>query len=778
MKNTFFLLAFLCLGFTFPKTKVRIFMIGDSTMANKQAYDFPETGWGQVFNEVFTDAVVIHNHALNGRSTKSFRTEGHWKKVIDQVQKGDYVFIQFGHNDQKVADTSKYAPSQTLYRTNLQLYIDETVAKGGIPVLFTPVVRRKFDDHGVFVDQHGDYPTVVKEVARKNGIGCIDLHGLSLKLLEKLGSEASKDLFMNFPGGVFPKFVENKEDNTHFSPFGARLMANLVAEDFVTQALPLRNWLKKSVYPNTFVYQLPQINVPHFKKDTFSVVKYGAKANGLHLNTTAINMAIDMAHENGGGTVLVPAGLWLSGPIVLKSHVNLHLASGAVLQFSNRREDYPVIETTWEGNAAFRCQAPISGVGLVNVGLTGLGSIDGAGQVWKHVKKAKLTDTQWKTLLASGGVLNDKKDTWYPSEASKYGNENMAWTNKKVAGKTLADYEKIRDFLRPNMVSLTQCRNVLMDGPTFVNSPAWTLHPLLCSHITIRNVHVKNPWFGQNNDALDLESCNNGQVENCTFDTGDDAICLKSGKDEEGRLRAKPTENIIIRNNTVFHGHGGVVIGSEMSGGVRQIYVNNCSFLGTDIGLRFKTKRDRGGVVENVFISDISMSNIPGEAILFDMYYEAKDPVPLEGESQALPLIQPQPLGVGTPAFRSFFIENVMCKGAETAILLRGLPEMNIKDITIMNSNFIANKGLVCVEADGVMFRNVGIFANTNTPFLIQNSKQITFDGLQFNTSKNALFGISGPQNKAIVLKNTKWPHTTPLAVFERGAQQQDFVVK
>ncbi len=205
------------------------------------------------------------------------------------------------------------------------------------------------------------------------------------------------------------------------------------------------------------------------------------------------------------------------------------------------------------------------------------------------------------------------------------------------------------------MVSLTNCKNILIEGVTFLNSPAWTLHPLMCSHITLRKVNVKNPWFGQNNDALDLESCNNALVEGCTFDTGDDAICIKSGKDEEGRLRAKPSKDIIIRNNTVFHGHGGFVIGSEMSGGVNNLFVNNCNFLGTDIGLRFKTKRDRGGVVENIFISEINMNNIPGEAILFDMYYEAKDPVALVGEENKLPIIKAEPLNEGTPSFRSFF---------------------------------------------------------------------------------------------------------------------------
>ncbi|MCP9766268.1 glycosyl hydrolase family 28 protein [Lacihabitans soyangensis] len=778
MKKYLFVLSILFFGFNFPSEKIRIFMIGDSTMANKKPYDAPETGWGQVFHEFFTDAVLIQNHALNGRSTKSFRNEGHWAKVHEQLQKGDYVFIQFGHNDQKSNDSTRYSDPQVAYRANLQRYIDEVKAKGAIPVLLTPMSRRKFNDDHKFVDQHGEYPQVVKEVAKKNQVDLIDMHALSQKLIENLGEEASKDVFMHYAGGIYDKFPNGIVDNTHLSNYGAKLMSSMVAENLMAQSLPLRNWLKKSVYPNTLEYQLPKINTPAFKKDTFEITRYGAKGDGLFLNTKAIQQAIDIATEKGGGTVLIPSGLWITGPVVLKNNINLHLAKGAVLQFSDNRNDYPIVETTWEGNTAYRCQAPIWGVNLTNVALTGQGTMDGAGQVWKQVKKSKLTDTQWKNLVASGGVLNDKKDTWYPSETSKYGNENMAWTNKKTEGKTLEDYQKIRDFLRPNFISLSVCRNVLIEGITFLNSPAWTLHPLLCEHITIRNVNVKNPWFGQNNDALDLESCSNGIVENSTFDTGDDAICIKSGRDEEGRKRGKPTQNIIVRNNTVFHAHGGFVIGSEMSGGVKNLYVNNNNFLGTDIGLRFKTARGRGGVVENIYISDINMNNIPGEAILFDMYYMAKDTVPLDGDDTTLPEIKAEKLDESTPSFKSFFIENVNCKGAETAIMLRGLPEMNIKDINIKNSNFTSNKGLICIEAENISFENVGIFSKNTTVGQIQNSKNISFNHINFSPKSETLLEISGERNRNITLVNTQKSNLKEVATFKAKADKKVFRMK
>ncbi len=184
------------------------------------------------------------------------------------------------------------------------------------------------------------------------------------------------------------------------------------------------------------------------------------------------------------------------------------------------------------------------------------------------------------------------------------------------------------EYLRPCLLELTECHDVLLEGPTFQNSPAWNLHPLLCDGVTIRNVKVLNPWWSQNGDGLDLDSCRNCLVADSHFDVGDDAICLKSGRDEAGRRLGRPSENITIRNCTVAHGHGGLVIGSEMSGGVRNVEVSHCVFNGTDVGLRFKTARGRGGVVENIRISNITMANIKNEAILFDMFYAVKQARP------------------------------------------------------------------------------------------------------------------------------------------------------
>jgi DNA sulfur modification protein DndE len=713
MKFRLALIISTCLFFSFTaKDPMRVFLIGDSTMADKLPADFPETGWGMPFSKLFNEAVEVQNHAYNGRSTKSFRREGRWAKVQAQLKKGDYVFIQFGHNDAKASDTARYAPSQTDFRENLTRYVAETRAKGGIPILLTPTQRRKFDSTGVFIDQHADYPNVVREVAAKEKVLLIDIEKESKKYISSEGPEGAKKMFLHYPVGIFKKFMKGAADDTHFSPFGAMKISDMVAEAILASNEHLRSFLKKSIFPQKYEFELPLVSTTVFKKDTFNIISYGAVSSANTLNTGAIQQAIDMASKQGGGMVLVPSGFWLTGPIKLLSNVNLHISSGAVLQFSNKPKDYPLIRTNWEGVDAIRAQSPISAKGQRNIAITGSGIIDGAGEAWRPVKKGKLTAGEWDKLIHSGGVLDSKKETWYPTEGALKAS-TMDRPGVIAAGFTEANTEEIKEFLRPNMISLRECEQVLLEGVTFQNSPAWNIHPLLCKHLTVENIHVKNPWFAQNGDGIDIESCEFVSVRNSKFDVGDDGICLKSGKDAEGRKRARPSAHILIENCIVFHGHGGVVVGSEMSGGVHDLFVNNCQFLDTDVGLRFKTMRGRGGVVENVFIRDISMKNIAGEAILFDMYYQGKDPVSTFGNGGETPKIELVPVNEGTPQFKNIFIDNVVAKGAETGLLIRGLPEMPIHHIELNNIDIESNQGYRVIEAQDIIlnratFKEIG----------------------------------------------------------------------
>ncbi|MDO7874483.1 glycosyl hydrolase family 28 protein [Hymenobacter sp. ASUV-10] len=749
---TFLLLAFR----PADEQKIQIFLVGDSTMSQKADLSKPERGWGMAFGQFFDGGVSIQNHAQNGRSTKSFLREGRWAKVLEQVKPGDWVFIQFGHNDSKTEDSTRSAPAQTTYRQLLTKFVQEAKQKGANPVLLTPVGRRYFDDKGQRKDDHGQYPAVAREVAKAQKVPLIDLHEKSWALYSQLGEEGSRPLFWSYINGYYqPNPVPPaKNDNTHFSEYGATRVAQLVAQGVQEQKLGLASHLRHTNFDGKYAYELPIVLPVIIKKDTFDLTKYGALADGQQLNTEAFRKAIDAAGQQGG-TVLVPRGLWLTGPIVLKSNVNLHLAAGALVQFTADRAQYPLVKTTWEGEEAIRNQAPISGTDLTNVAITGPGVFDGAGDTWRPVKKSKLTSGQWKDLLERGGVTNDKKDTWYPSASSLKG--TLETHNGPLRrGLDLTAYDDVRDFLRPNMLSLTRCRQVLLEGFTIQNSPAWTIHPLLCDNVTVRNVTVRNPWYGQNTDALDLESCRTGLVEGCTFDVGDDGICIKSGRDEQGRKRGVPTENFIFRDCKVYHAHGGFVIGSEMSGGARNLFVSNCTFIGTDVGLRFKTARGRGGVVENVFVDGVDMTDIAGQAILFDMYYAAKDPVPQAGESTEPPVIAAMPLNEGTPQFQGFRIRNVTCKGAETGILVRGLPEMSIKDIRIEDVVIQCEKGMVCQEAENIQLKNVTLLSSETRPVLeVQNSRNIALDGIRYAPNAELLLRVSGDRSKDIRVLNT-----------------------
>lgn len=500
---------------------------------------------------------------------------------------------------------------------------------------------------------------------------------------------------------------------------------------------------------------LPVIQQVKIKKDTTSIIAFGARGDGLTLNTTNINKAIASVSKKGGGVVLIPSGLWLTGPIELKSNVNLHLKRDAILQFTDDFNQYKLVEGNWEGQPAWRNQSPISGTNLENIAITGSGIIDGNGGAWRMVKKDKLTETQWQKLVASGGSVSEDGKLWYPSQKTVKGSKTKN-AGVIVPGKTAADYDDIKDFLRPNLLVLTSCKKVLLEGVTFQNSPAWNLHPLMCEDLTLRNLQVKNPWFAQNGDGVDIESCKNVLIEGSTFDVGDDGICIKSGRDESGRKRGMPTENVIVRNNIVYHAHGGFVIGSEMSGGAKNIWVYDCSFIGTDIGLRFKTTRGRGGVVENIYVNNINMIDIPGEAILFDMYYAAQDPVPLAGEKREAVKTVTVPVTEATPQFKNFYIKDVVANGAEKAIFFRGLPEMNIKDIHLENITIQAKKGIEIIEASGVFLKNVNVITDDTNPIVhVQNGTNINIIGLQYKNGSELLFNITGEKTKGVKISGT-----------------------
>ncbi|MCC8174708.1 MAG: glycoside hydrolase family 28 protein [Odoribacter sp.] len=507
------------------------------------------------------------------------------------------------------------------------------------------------------------------------------------------------------------------------------------------------DYLKKNL---PFEMTIPTI--PVFPNNTVSLKDFGAVGDGVTLNTDAFQKAIQNLSSKGGGKLVVPSGIWFTGPIVFQNNINLHLEKGAVILFSPDVDLYPLVETVFEGLDTRRCQSPISGHNLENIAITGNGAIDGNGHFWRPVKKQKVTESQWRNITSRGGAFK-RPDYWFPSEATLLGDQ-ISDMNVPRNLKTEEEWQSVKNFLRPVMVSFIECKNVYLEGVIFQNSPAWNLHPLMCENVIIDGVQVRNPSYAQNGDGLDLESCKNAIIVNSSFDVGDDGICIKSGKDEDGRRRARPCENVIVDNCTVYKGHGGFVVGSEMSGGVKNIMVTNCMFLGTDVGLRFKSRRGRGGVVENIYVYNVSMMDIATEPLLFDLYYGGKSAVEsLEDGDETPQVVQLPAVDETTPAFRNIFVKGLTCSQARRAMFFNGLPEQNIDRIVVEDVFITSQLGAELVESENIDLKNVTIHTEKGAALLLKNCKNVNLNTFDAEVSGNqSVVEISGQDTKNLNL--------------------------
>ncbi len=393
------------------------------------------------------------------------------------------------------------------------------------------------------------------------------------------------------------------------------------------------------------------IQKPEFPDKEFLITDYGAVADGKTKNTEAFRKAIQACHEAGGGVVEVPNGVFLTGAIHLKSNVNLHLADNATILFSRDPKDYlPLVFTRWEGVELMNYSAFIYAYEQENIAVTGKGTLDGNANntywwPWKGAPRYGWTEGTPRQQAARDSLfaMNERE---VPPRDRKFGEGH---------------------YLRPNFLQTYGCENVLLSDFTMINAPMWNLNPVLCENVTIEKVRLQS--HGPNNDGCDPESSRNVLISQCFFDTGDDCIAIKSGRDEDGRRINKPSENLIIENCEMKDGHGGVVIGSEISGGARNIFAYDCNMDSPNLDrvLRIKTSSKRGGVIEDVYMKNIQVGTYKEAAIRCNMFYEEP--------------------GNFMPAIRNIVVENLNVKdGGAYGIMINAYEESPVENIRIINS--------------------------------------------------------------------------------------------
>ncbi|HMC61603.1 MAG TPA: glycoside hydrolase family 28 protein [Candidatus Solibacter sp.] len=398
---------------------------------------------------------------------------------------------------------------------------------------------------------------------------------------------------------------------------------------------------------------LKRIQPPSFPDRDFDVTRYGAKDGGKVDNTPAFQKAIETANAAGGGRVVVPAGVWLTGAIHLKSNVNLFVAADATVRFNPDPRLYPMVLTRFEGMECMNFSPFVYALGQRNIAITGGGTLDGQAGCehwWPWSGKARCG--------APAGGADQKKARAALMDLAERG----VPVEKRVMGEG--------SYLRPMFVQPYRCANVLIEGVTIANSPMYELHPVLSKNVTVRHVTVVS--HGPNNDGCDPESCADVLIDGCVFDTGDDCIAIKSGRNADGRRLNTPSENIVVQGCTMKDGHGGVTLGSECSGGIRNVYAQDCRMDSPSLDrvLRIKTNAIRGGAIEHVYMRNVEAGQVAGAAIDIDFYYE-------EGEKGAFP-----------PVVRDIEVVNLTCRKSKSALSLRGFKSAPIRNVRLRNCKF------------------------------------------------------------------------------------------
>jgi hypothetical protein len=497
----------------------------------------------------------------------------------------------------------------------------------------------------------------------------------------------------------------------------------------------------EAIAPLNAPFPMPPLARPRFPDRTFDIRNHGAVEGGAVKNTEAIRQAIGAATRAGGGVVVVPAGRWLSGPIHLENNINLQVARDAELLFSQDPKDYlPVVRCRHEGIECYKYSPFIYALGKTNIAVTGAGTLIGQGKPWWTLPDQ----------ARAGTLLRQMGDQGTPVEQRIFdGGANGG--------------------LRPAFVQPVACTNVLIEGVTFRYGAFWTISPCLCENVIVRKVTVVTYGdYGHtpNGDGVDPDSCRNVLIEYCDLDTGDDCITIKCGKDTDGRRVHRPIENVIVRFCQTRHGHGGVVIGSETSGGVHNVFAHDCTFNGTDRGIRIKTGRGRGNVVENIWMQDITMGTITGEAIELNMLYTGR----------RLPAA---PVTEATPQFRNMHFRHISCEYAQkAAISLLGLPEMPISGITLEDIAAKSAKGIVCADLQESRFTRIAVHPDRGPVADLLDSANLTFEGLKITAGADPVFQLRGAKTQSIRVAKSDLATAVKRVIAAEGAVEQALVAE
>jgi len=471
----------------------------------------------------------------------------------------------------------------------------------------------------------------------------------------------------------------------------------------VTKALKRTKCINFKVF--IFAFFLFCSTLSHAQGHFINVIDQGADPTGKVNSSGIINQLIDSLAAANGGTIFIPSGNYTCGPIFMKSNITLLTEAGTTIHFSDNFDDYlPMVTSQWEGIRVKTFASQIYAIDAKNISIKGEGHFEGHGQkwwdYWYKVRREELTDSKWQQIFEEENKELLLKNEYLP---------------------------RMKNFLRPPMVLFYHCKDILIEGVSFSNPPFWTIVPVYSENITISRVTIDNPGNSPNTDGIDPCSCRNVHISDCHITVGDDCIVLKSGRDVDGREAAMPTENVTITNCTMLNGHGGVVLGSEMSGDIRRVTISNCVFEGTDRGIRFKTMRGRGGVVEDVRVNNILMHNIIEEGVVLNMRYQTTNPEP---ESER------------TPTLRDIHISNISISGAKYGIAIYGLEERNVDLVSFTEMYIQAQKGIYGQYAGNLIFDNIRIETPSLNPLQFDKCNNVSISGLQLLSQNNKTTAI------------------------------------